>query len=62
VIVLVRPSSNSLNIQFGALLSRRTTGQVFAIALVPELVWTGRAREEVSAGALATLWGDDSDS
>jgi hypothetical protein len=52
VIVLVRPSSNSLNIQFGALLSRRTTGQVFAIALVPELVWTGRAREEVSAGAL----------
>ena len=27
VIVLVRPSSNSQNIQFGALLSRRTTGQ-----------------------------------
>jgi hypothetical protein len=43
MIVLVRPSWNSRDIQFGALLSRRRLVGVFAVGLVPGLVWTGRA-------------------
>ena len=51
VIVLVRPSSNSQNIQSARSYRGARLVRVFATDLVPELVRTGRAHEEVSAVA-----------